>query len=120
MRDTFNFEDYLWLRDSRDRSWRFGDITSMFVDYPKDWNFVIKRRESLTHPIASLLVKDPLVDLNPLETGLLLRFFAKLYIDFSIIFFQEFSKNFHLLFTLAQTEHRRHDRRHVLLRRSLL
>ena len=103
MRGTFNFEDHFWLGDSRDWSWRFGDITSMFVNYSKDWKFVIKRRESLTDPIASLLIKDPLVDLNPLETGLLTRFFPKLCRDFSIIFFQQFSKNFDLLFTLAQT-----------------
>ena len=102
MLNTFNFEDCYPLSDSWDWSWRLGDITS-FLFYPKDCNLFIERIENNIHFIANPFIEDPLVDLNPLETGLLTRFFPKLCRDFSIIFFQQFSKNFDLLFTLAQT-----------------
>lgn len=108
MWDTLKFED---------RS-RLGDVSSVFVDYPKDWNRVIKESVGVHLGLASFLVENPLVDLDPLETGLSFGLFPKLSRDFSTMVIEQIRKDFHLLISLAHTVDR-HDR-HVVVEVTLI
>lgn len=103
MWQTFKFEDRSGL----------GEITSVFVDYPEDWNRVLKHSGGIHLCFASLLVKDPLVDLDPKQTGLSFGFFPKLSCYSSVMLLEQISKNFYLLISLANT-HGWHDR-HVVV-----
>jgi hypothetical protein len=92
---TFKFEDRSRLRE----------VMSVFVDYPEDWKRVFKQSGGIHLCLTSLLVKDPLVDLDPVETGHSFGLFPKLSCDFSVMFLKQIGKDFHLLISLAHTVH---------------
>ena len=108
MWDTLKFEDRSGL----------GDVPAVFVDYPKDWKRVIKESAGIQLGLASFPVENPLVDLDPLETGHSLGLSPKLSRDFSVMVIEQIRKDFHLRFSLAYTVFR-HDR-HVVAEVPLL
>ena len=91
--DAFKFEDWAWL----------GQIASVFVNYPKDWDRVIEKANVVHLGLAGFLVKYPLVDLDPSQPRLLFSFLAKLTGDFPVVTLKQVCQDSHLLFCLAHS-----------------
>ena len=76
----------------------------MLLDNPKFWNLELKLFVEIHFLLPSLiLVKDPLVDLLMGESCLFFGFLPKLFRDKYAIFSKQIIKDFHLLFSPANT-----------------
>ena len=80
---------------------RFSDFATVFADHAENLSRVLRTAGLLDSALFELSIKEPLVDLDPCETGLCHGLLTHLAIQFAVVLLVEICEDLDLVITFA-------------------